>query len=140
LGLFVIPPVFAAEWAARQQLLCNRDVYFQGAAVCVTTCQIPMLDRSALRDFRPLIMTPGHDGTGRYLSEDYAFCRRWEETMGGNVCRRQLQSDAPGAKVHRGGFVGPLLRDVRFAVTAPVGMGYVVNGLDNLTPNPLCAV
>jgi hypothetical protein len=30
-------------------------------------------------------MTPGHDGTGRYLSEDSTLYRRWEETMGGTV-------------------------------------------------------
>jgi hypothetical protein len=78
--------------------------------------------------------------TGRYLSEDYTFCRRWE-AMGGKVYVDANSNLAhQGSKIYRGDFGGSLLRDVRFAVTAPLGMGYVLNGLGYLTPNPPCAV
>lgn len=74
--------------------------------------------------------------TGRYLSEDYTFCRRWE-AMGGKVYVDANSNLAhQGGKIYRGDFGGSLLRDVRYAVTAPVGMRYVLNGLDNLRPNP----
>ena len=43
-----------------------------------------------------------------------------------------------------GDFGASLLRDVRYAVTAPVGMRYVMSGLENLHANPpgpvLCTI
>jgi hypothetical protein len=78
--------------------------------------------------------------TGRYLSEDYTFCRRWE-AMGGKVYVDANSNLAhQGGKIYRGDVAGSLSRDVRYAVTAPVGMCYVVNGLGFLKPNPPCAV
>jgi hypothetical protein len=72
----------------------------------------------------------------RYLSEDYTFCRRWE-AMGGTV-HVDANSDLAhqGGKIYRGDFGGSLLRDVRYAVTAPVGMRYAISGMEHLRPNP----
>ncbi|MEI7714108.1 MAG: hypothetical protein WCI94_21920 [Rhodospirillales bacterium] len=74
--------------------------------------------------------------SNRYLSEDYTFCRRWEQ-MGGKIHVDANSNLAHmGGKIYRGDFAGSLKRDVRYAVTAPVGMRYVINGLENLMPNP----
>ena len=74
--------------------------------------------------------------SGRYLSEDYTFCRRWE-AMGGTVhvdANSNLQHQ--GGKIFRVDFGASLIRDVRYAVTAPAGMRYVVTGIENVRPNP----
>jgi hypothetical protein len=72
----------------------------------------------------------------RYLLDDYTFCRRWE-AMGGRI-HVDANSNLvhQGGKIYRGDFSGSLLRDVRYAVTAPLGMRYVMHGMDNLRPNP----
>jgi hypothetical protein len=72
----------------------------------------------------------------RYLSEDYTFCRRWE-SLGGRIFVDANSNLAhQGGKIYRGDFGASLKRDVRFAVTAPVGLRYVVSGLEFLQPNP----
>jgi hypothetical protein len=74
--------------------------------------------------------------TSRYLSEDYTFCRRWE-ALGGTIYLDANSNLAhQGGKIYRGDFSASLRRDVRYAVTAPVGMRYVISGLENLNPNP----
>ena len=73
--------------------------------------------------------------TGRYTVRGLTFCR-----FAGND-KRKVYVDAnsnlahQGGKIYRGDFGGSLLRDVRYAVTAPAGMRYVMNGLENLRPN-----
>jgi hypothetical protein len=74
--------------------------------------------------------------SGRYLSEDYTFCRRWE-AMGGKVYVDANSNLAhQGGKIYRGDFGASLLRNLPYAVTAPAGLRYVVDGLENLRPNP----
>jgi hypothetical protein len=72
----------------------------------------------------------------RYLSEDYTFCRRWEQ-MGGTIYVDANSNLAhQGGKIFRGDFGASLKRDVRHAVCAPAGMRYVVTGMEHLHANP----
>ena len=41
-----------------------------------------------------------------------------------------------GGKIYRGDFANSMVRDVRYAVSAPAGLRYVVTGTENLRPNP----
>jgi len=74
--------------------------------------------------------------SGRYLSEDYTFCRRWQ-ALGGTIYLDANSNLAhQGGKIYRGDFGASLRRDVRNAVGAPSGLRYVLNGLEHLNPNP----
>jgi len=74
--------------------------------------------------------------SGRYLSEDYGFCRLWERLGGEIYVDANSNLSHQGGKIYRGNFAESLVRDVRFAVTAPKGLQYVVTGMENLKPNP----
>jgi len=74
--------------------------------------------------------------SGRYLSEDYGFCRLWEKLGGSIYVDANSNLSHQGGKIYRGDFAASLTRDVRYAVTAPKGLRYVVTGLENLRPNP----
>ncbi|MEO6758241.1 MAG: hypothetical protein ABIO24_02225 [Saprospiraceae bacterium] len=74
--------------------------------------------------------------SGRYLSEDYGFCRLWERLGGEVFVDANSNLSHQGGKIYRGNFAESLVRDVRFAVTAPKGLHYSVTGMENLKPNP----
>ncbi len=74
--------------------------------------------------------------SGRYLSEDYGFCRLWERIGGEIFVDANSNLSHQGGKIYRGNFAASLVKDVRYAVTAPKGLHYVVTGLENLNPNP----
>lgn len=73
--------------------------------------------------------------SGRYLSEDYGFCRLWERLGGKIYVDANSNLSHQGGKIYRGDFAGSLVRDVRYAVTAPKGLRYVVTGTEHLRPN-----
>jgi len=83
--------------------------------------------------FFDVMMDPA---SGRYLSEDYGFCRLWERLGGEIYVDANSNLSHQGGKIYRGNFAESLVRDVRFAVTAPKGLQYVVTGMENLKPNP----
>jgi hypothetical protein len=74
--------------------------------------------------------------SGRYLSEDYGFCRLWEKLGGKIHVDANSNLSHQGGKIYRGDFAGSLVRDVRHAVAAPAGLRYVVTGTEHLRPNP----
>jgi len=74
--------------------------------------------------------------SGRYLSEDYGFCRLWERLGGEIFVDANSNLSHQGGKIYRGNFAESLVRDVRHAVTAPKGLRYQVTGLEHLKPNP----
>lgn len=73
--------------------------------------------------------------SNRYLSEDYGFCRLWERLGGTIYVDANSNLSHQGGKIYRGDFANSIQRDVRYAVTAPAGMRYVITGQENLKPN-----
>jgi hypothetical protein len=74
--------------------------------------------------------------SGRYLSEDYAFCRLWND-MGGKVfIDTHSNLSHHGTKIYRGDFARSLARDPRNVVHGPGGLRYNITGLEYLASNP----
>lgn len=74
--------------------------------------------------------------SGRYLSEDYAFCRRWS-ALGGSVhVDAGSNLSHRGHKTYRGDFARSLVAAMPFAVGAPVGAKMRLTGGQHLRSNP----
>lgn len=73
--------------------------------------------------------------TGRYLSEDYGFCRLWEK-MG-----QKIYIDATsnlthqGMKIYQGNFAESLHTNLSRAIPAKAGVAMTLTGLNNLVQN-----
>lgn len=70
--------------------------------------------------------------TGRYLSEDYAFCRLWEKLGGEVFADAKSNLSHQGETLYTGDFAESLQSAVHMAVGAPVGMRMRLNGTENL--------
>lgn len=74
--------------------------------------------------------------TNRYLSEDYGFCRLWEN-MGGKIyidCQSNLTHQ--GAKIYSGNFANSLQNNFALAIPAKADIQLKITGLSYLKPNP----
>jgi len=74
--------------------------------------------------------------SGRYLSEDYGFCRLWEKIGGELYVDANSNLSHAGERLYTGDFVATLRSALPVAVGAPKGQRIHVTGLDNLKPNP----
>ncbi len=74
--------------------------------------------------------------SGRYLSEDYAFCRLWID-MGEKVfIDTHSNLSHQGMKMYRGDFARSLRRDPRNVIHGPSGKRYDISGMEYLGSNP----
>jgi len=73
--------------------------------------------------------------TGRYLSEDYGFCRLWEALGGEIYVDANSNLSHLGERTYRGDFAATLRAAPAHAVGAPEGQRYRIVGLENLKPN-----
>jgi hypothetical protein len=74
--------------------------------------------------------------SGRYLSEDYGFCRLWE-ALGGEIhVDANSNLSHLGERTYRGDFGATLRAAPAHAVGAPKGQIIRVLGTENLKPNP----
>ena len=74
--------------------------------------------------------------TNRYLSEDYGFCRLWEN-IGGKIyigCQSNLAHQ--GAKIYSGSFANSLENNFALAIPAKADIQLKITGLSYLKPNP----
>ena len=70
--------------------------------------------------------------TGRYLSEDYGFCRLWEG-MGQKIyIDAKSNLSHQGSKLYQGNYAQSLLNNFDFAIPAEAGMPMEIHGLDYL--------
>ena len=70
--------------------------------------------------------------TGRYLSEDYGFCRLWEG-MGQKIyIDAKSNLSHQGSKLYQGNYAQSLLNNFAFAIPAEAGMPMEIHGLDYL--------
>ena len=74
--------------------------------------------------------------SGRYLSEDYGFCRLWEKIGGEMYADANSNLSHSGERVYTGDFGATLRNALPIAVGAPKGQRIRVEGLNNLKPNP----
>jgi hypothetical protein len=74
--------------------------------------------------------------SGRYLSEDYGFCRLWEKIGGEIYVDANSNLSHTGERVYTGDFGATLRHALPVAVGAPKGQRIEVTGLNNLKPNP----
>ncbi|MGC1780154.1 MAG: hypothetical protein WBB34_19640 [Xanthobacteraceae bacterium] len=74
--------------------------------------------------------------TGRYLSQDYGFCRLWEALCGEIYADANSNLTHSGERLYRGDFGATLRAAPAHAVGAPKGQQIRVDGLANLKPNP----
>ncbi len=74
--------------------------------------------------------------TGRYLSEDYGFCRLWEKIGGEIYVDANSNLSHTGQRVYTGDFGATLRHALPVAVGAPKGQRIEVTELNNLKPNP----
>jgi hypothetical protein len=74
--------------------------------------------------------------TGRYLSEDYGFCRLWEKIGGEIYVDANSNLSHTGQRVYTGDFGATLRHALPVAVGGPKGQRIEVTELNNLKPNP----
>lgn len=74
--------------------------------------------------------------SGRYLSEDYGFCRLWESLGGAIYVDANSNLTHFGERLYRGDFGATLRAAPQYAVGAPKGQRIQVTGLENLKSNP----
>ena len=70
--------------------------------------------------------------TGRYLSEDYGFCRLWEGIGGKIYIDAKSNLTHQGTKIYQGNFATSLLNNFTLAIPAKHGVEMQINGLNNL--------
>jgi hypothetical protein len=74
--------------------------------------------------------------SGRYLSEDYGFCRLWEKIGGDMYVDANSNLTHAGGRLYTGDFGATLRHALPSAVGAPKGQRIRITGLDNLKSNP----
>jgi hypothetical protein len=74
--------------------------------------------------------------SGRYLSEDYGFCRLWEKIGGEMYVDANSNLTHAGGRLYTGDFGATLRHALPSAVGAPKGQRIRITGLDNLKPSP----
>ncbi len=74
--------------------------------------------------------------TGRYLSEDYGFCRRWEAAGGEIYVDANSNLTHQGSKLYTGDFGATLRQAPTRAVGAAPGQRIQVDGVEHLNPKP----
>ena len=72
----------------------------------------------------------------RYLSEDYAFCRLWNQLGGQVYVDTRSNLTHQGSKLYQGPFAQSLLDNLPFAVGAPTGAHMFLHTDQNLKLNP----
>ena len=72
--------------------------------------------------------------SGRYLSEDYGFCRLWERIGGEGHVDANSNLSHEGRRVYQGDFSASLRNACGVAVGAPKGQRIRVIGIENLKP------
>ena len=72
----------------------------------------------------------------RYLSEDYTFCRLWQQIGGEVYVDVQSNLTHQGAKIYRGAFADSLQTNVAQAVFAPAGTPMSLDLAAPLASNP----
>ncbi len=70
--------------------------------------------------------------TGRYLSEDYGFCRLWEGIGGKIYIDAKSNLTHQGMKIYQGDFAKSLQNNFSLAIPAKEGLSMRLHGLDNL--------
>ncbi|MEG0344122.1 MAG: hypothetical protein RR633_18205 [Acinetobacter sp.] len=70
--------------------------------------------------------------TGRYLSEDYGFCRLWEKLGGKIYIDATSNLTHQGMKIYQGNFAKSLQTNFSRAIPAKEGLAMTLNGLDHL--------
>ena len=78
--------------------------------------------------FFDVMMDPENN---RYLSEDYGFCRLWERLGGEIYVDANSNLSHQGGKIYRGDYAASMMRDVRNAVTGPMGLRYIPRLIEN---------
>lgn len=76
-----------------------------------------------------------HPESGRYLSEDYGFCKLWREIGGKIYADANSNLSHQGSKLYCGNFAESLTNSLQFAVGAPKGMSMKLYGTEYLQPN-----
>jgi len=74
--------------------------------------------------------------SGRYLSEDYGFCRLWEALGGEIYVDANSNLSHFGERLYRGDFAATLRAASHHAVGAPKGQRIRISGMENLKPKP----
>ena len=70
--------------------------------------------------------------TGRYLSEDYGFCRLWEGIGEKIYIDAKSNLTHQGTKIYQGDFAKSLQHNFSLAIPAKQGLSIKLHGLDNL--------
>ena len=72
--------------------------------------------------------------TKRYLSEDYGFCRLWEN-MGGKIyVDAKSNLSHQGMKMYTGNYANSLLTNFPLAIPSMEGLPISISGLEHLNP------
>ncbi len=74
--------------------------------------------------------------SGRYLSEDYGFCRLWENIGGEVHVDATSNLTHQGERLYTGDFATTLRTALPTAVGAPEGQRMSISGLENLKRKP----